>query len=123
MISELTKSELGFVLIQSDTSTDNVFDILADKASYKDRQGLYGNEMHIAYHLFPLMYQKNHNNSSYQIEARVAALKNVFSRWTLAGYNKHKAKDPFSCKAFIRYTNDLDWNCADYLLLLVDETK
>lgn len=66
------------------------------------------------------MYHKPNENESDISKARANALYNIFARWTDKGYNKHHAKSPFGCKAFIKYTEELEWTNADYMLLLIE---
>ena len=80
---------------------------------------MFGYNTHITYHLFPLTYH-THKNESDVAKARVSAIHNIFARWTDKGYNKHHAKDPFACKAFTKYIEELEWINADYMLLLIE---
>lgn len=120
IVKSLLESELGFLLLQSDNNCKNMYDVLSEKSTYEDRLGMFGHNTHVTYHLFPLMYHKSNETESDIAKARVNALHNVFARWTDKGYNKHHAKDPFACKAFIKYIEELEWMNADYMLLLVE---
>lgn len=120
VVKELLESELGFLLLQSDNDCKNMYDLLSEKSTYEDRLGMFGYNTHITYHLFPLMYHKWNETESNIAKARTNALYNIFARWTEKGYNKRHAKEPFSCKAFIKYTEELEWTNADYMLLLVE---
>lgn len=118
-VRELCANELGFLLLQADC--DNMYDLLAQKTTYQDRQGMSGDDKMITYHLFPVYYQKSELKSVHElIEIRANAIRNIFARWTKAGYNKRRAKDPYNCKAFIQYLDDIEYMKADYMLLLVD---
>ena len=121
IVKSLLESELGFLLIQSDNNCKNMYDVLSEKSTYKDRLGMFGYNTHITYHLFPLMYHKSNETESSIAKARANAHHNIFARWTDKGYNKHHAKDPFACKAFIKYIEELEWTNADYMLLLVEQ--
>ena len=120
VVKTLLESELGFLLIQSDNNCKNMYDVLSEKSTYEDRLGMFGYNTHITYHLFPLMYHKSNETESSIAKARANALHNIFARWTDKGYNKYHAKDPFACKAFIKYIEELEWTNADYMLLLVE---
>lgn len=54
---------------------------------------------------------------------RKISLQNIVlsASWTDKGYNKRHAKDPFNCKAFVKYIEKLGWTNADYMLLLVED--
>lgn len=105
IVKALLESELGFLLLQSDNNCKNMYDVLSEKSTYEDRIGMFGYNTHITYHLFPLTYH-THKNESDVAKARVSAIHNIFARWTDKGYNKHHAKDPFACKAFIKYIEE-----------------
>ena len=119
VVKALLESELGFLLLQADNECENMYDVLSEKSTYEDRLRMFGCNTHVTYQLFPLMYHKTHKNESDIVKARANALHNVFARWTDKGYNKHNAKSPFACKAFIKYTKEIEWTNADYMLLLV----
>lgn len=119
-VKALLESELGFLLLQSDSTDIDMYSLLSEQSSYEDRQGMFGCGTHITYHLFPLMYHKLHENECDHVEARANAIHNVFTRWTDLGYNKSHAKEPYRCKAFIKYINKLEWYKADYMLLSVE---
>ena len=119
IVKALLESELGFLLLQSDNDCKNMYDLLSEKSTYEDRLRMFGYNTHVTYQLFPLIYHKSHKNESDIVKARANALYNVFARWTEKGYNKHHAKNPFSCKDFIKYTKELEWTNADYMLLLI----
>ena len=108
IINALLENELHVLLLRNDESDSSMFRILAEKTSFTDRLGLVGSNKSITYHLFPVAYNDK------------AALKNIFERWTLKGYNKHHSKDMFNCKAFIEYTKQIGFADADYMLLLVN---
>lgn len=114
----LKEQELGFLLLYADK--DSIYDVLAEKTSYKDRQGMYGNEEHITYHLYPLLYKKDNANITNKLtECRADAIYNLFERWTQCGHNKRHAKNPFGSKAFNKYLDKIGLNEADYLLLQI----
>lgn len=119
IVKALLESELGFLLLQSDNDCKNMYDLLSEKSTYEDRLRMFGYNTHVTYQLFPLIYHKSHKNESDIVKARANALYNVFARWTEKGYNKHHAKNPFNCKDFIKYTKELEWTNADYMLLLI----
>jgi len=119
-VKALLESELGFLLLQSDSTDIDMYSLLSERSSFEDRQGMFGNDTHVTYHLFPLMYHKSYENECDYVKARANAIHNVFTRWTDLGYNKHHAKEPYSCKAFIKYIDKLEWNNADYMLLMVE---
>lgn len=119
-VKALCENELGILLLQSDGADVDMYSLLVDKCTFKDRQGMYVNNTHITYHLFNLKYHKPHDNECDFVEARTNAIHNVFTRWTDKGYNKHHSKNPYGCKAFIKYLDELNWHEADYMLLMVD---
>lgn len=118
----LAENELGILLLEADAKS--MYDILAEKSTYEDRQGMYGEingtTCHITYHLYPLYYKKVPIPAQNLINSRVNAIQNVFCRWTAKGYNKHHAKSPYGCKAFNEYLDEIGYNNADYMLLLVE---
>lgn len=117
-VKKITESEFGILLLKADKKS--MFDISAEKLTFRDRQGMFGNGAHITYHLFPLFYENIVCNLGNLVESRAVAVKNLFYRWTEQGYNKHHAKDPYNCKAFIRFLDSIEFLEADYMLLLVD---
>lgn len=119
-VKALLESKLGFLLLQSDSIDIDMYSLLSERSSCEDRQGMFGYDTHVTYHLFPLMYHKSHENERDYVKARANAIYNVFARWTDMGYNKHHAKEPYSCKAFMKYIDELEWTNADYLLLMVE---
>lgn len=97
-VKKMIDSELGFILLEADEKS--IYDVLAEKTTWKDRAGMYGNGYHITYHLFPVLYSgKDMDIKSNLAESRMNAVQNIFMRWTEAGYNKRHAKKPFGCKA------------------------
>lgn len=120
IVKVLLESELGFLLLQAYNECENMYDVLLEKSAYDDRLGMFGCNTHVTYQLFPLMYHKSNKIESSIIKARANALYNIFARWTDKGYNKRHAKNPFACKAFMKYMNELEWTNADYMLLLVE---
>ncbi len=118
-VKKMIDSELGFILLEADEKS--IYDVLAEKTTWKDRTGMYGNGYHITYHLFPVFYKGyNMNIKSNLAESRMTAVQNIFIRWTEAGYNKRHAKKAFGCKAFMKYLDDIGFMKADYMLLMVD---
>lgn len=119
----LIENELGILLLVDDNKPGNAYyQLLIEKSSYEDRLGVFGNNMHVTYHLFPIMYNKSvsENKINDLVSVRSNALYNVFDRWCSKGYNKHNAKTPYGCKAFQRYLDEIEFLKADYMLLLVD---
>lgn len=119
-VKALLESELGFLLLQSDSIDIDMYSLLSERSSYEDRQGMFSYDSHVTYHLFPLMYHKSHENECDYVKARANAIHNVFTRWTDFGYNKFHAKEPYGSKAFIKYIDKLEWYNADYMLLMVE---
>ena len=91
-IEKLQSDELGILLIKADEKS--MYDVLATKTSWHDRQGMYGENGHISYHLFPLFYinEVKTVKLSSLTESRMIAINNVFKRWTDIGYNKKHSK-------------------------------
>jgi len=119
-VKALLESELGFLLLQSDSTDIDMDSLLSERSSCEDRQGMFGYDTHVTYHLFPLVYHKSHKNECDYVKARANAIHNVFTRWTNMGYNRNHAKEPYSCKAFMKYIDELEWTKADYMLLMVE---
>lgn len=118
-VKKMIDSELGFILLEADEKS--MYDVLAEKTTWKDRTGMYGDGYHITYHLFPVLYSgKDMDIKSNLAESRMNAVQNIFMRWTEAGYNKKHAKKPFGCKAFMKYLDEIEFMKADYMLLMVD---
>ena len=114
------ESEMGFVLLQSDSTGRSIFDLLAEKSSYEERQVMFGANTDVIYHLFPLFYQKSHQNDCDYAKSRAVAIQNIFMRYTECGYNKHRAKNPYKCKPFMNYLETIEWSKADYMMLRVE---
>lgn len=126
-INELLNSELGFLLIKKDTKNEDVYEVLNKTGIISDwtqRFVLTNNYHHIVFHFFPLLYSEAENTdilpSLSLATTRFMAIKNLFLRWTEAGYNKSHAKDPFKSKSFMEYIKNLEFTDADYMLLLVE---
>ncbi|MEA4846638.1 MAG: hypothetical protein VB106_05320 [Clostridiaceae bacterium] len=117
IVDKIMDNELGLILLEADENS--IFDVLAKKVGYEDRQGMYGNSYHITYHLYPIMYRKSDNNNNLT-RCRANAIHNIFIRWTDKGYNKRQAKSPYSCKAFNKYLDEIEYLKADYMLLMVE---
>ena len=119
VVKKLMDSEIGILLLEADEKS--IYDLLAEKTTYEDKTGVFGNGCHISYHLYPLMYRKEDMKITQSlINARANAIHNVFIRWDSLGYNKKHAKDPFACKAFQKYLEQIDYMSADYMLLMVE---
>lgn len=118
----LIENELGILLLVTEEPGSSCYSLLAEKSSYEDRLGMFGNNMHVTYHLFPIMYNKSSQETEVKdlISVRNNALYNVFDRWCAKGYNKHHAKSPFGCTAFKQYLDEIGFLKADYMLLMVD---
>jgi len=120
LLTDMQNSEIGIVLVLSDTKS--FIDVLAEKSTYNDKQGMFGDGEHASYHLYPLRY----SNPSIQdidkelIHSRMNAVQNVFDRWTSLGYNKKHAKSPFSSKSFNEYLDNIEYSKSDYMLLMID---
>lgn len=127
IVQDLVNSELGYVLLKEDKE-NTMFDVLARKTTYKDRQGLFGDRKHIGYHLFPVRYrisamdadEMKGEKAAYLVNVRSNAIHNIFMRWTEAGYNTRHAKKPYACKAFVKYLDEIEFTKADFVLLLVE---
>lgn len=124
-VKALLENELGILLLQSDSTDVDMYGILDNKCTYEDRQGMYGNDTHVTYHLYNVAYHKAHIGGSgfdecMYVHARANAIHNIFTRWTEKGYNKRHAKNPYGCKAFMEYLDELEWHSADYMLLMVN---
>lgn len=122
IVKEITENEMGILLLEWDGV--NLMDILIKQASYKDRIGIFGDGRNITCHIFPIMYKRYPNIDDTLahdiVDVRFNAVYNLFDRWNALGYNKHHAKSPFGCKAFIEYRKNIGFSEADYLLLLVN---
>lgn len=120
IVKDIVGNEMGVLFLQRGDRTD-LFDIMMKGATYEIRMGMFGSNMHITYHLFPLYYTSTDEglDRSMLPNSRINALSNLFARWNELGYNKRKARDMFNCKAFMAYVDELGFNEADYMLLLV----
>jgi hypothetical protein len=118
-VKMIMENEIGIVLLEA--GEESLYSVLAEKTTYEDRQGMYGNGYYITYHLYPLMY-KNKNMVMTQdlIKCRANAVQNVFTRWNELGYNKRHAKSPFNSKGFSEYLDSIGFTKADYMLLMVE---
>lgn len=117
-VEELLESELGFILLEADVK--NVYDILSEQSTWEDRLGMYADNHHITYHLFPLFYKGNCGLCEKRlVDSRMNAVHNIFMMWCNAGYNKNHAKSPFSSKCFQKFLKEIEFEKADYLLLMV----
>lgn len=118
-VEELRKSELGFLLIEANVK--NVYDALCEGTTWEDRLGICADDSDITYHLFPLFYQKKCGFSETLLaDSRRNAIRNLFVRWGDAGFNKNRAKSPFSSKGFQKFLEEIEFGKADYLLFMVD---
>ena len=135
-IKALKESDLGFLLLQSDREDDlnlTLIDQLITNETIRQMQnfnmGLAGANDAAIIRFYPLMYHYCRKHQSMTNSAKVSelnyttargeAIYAVFQRWTDMGYNKHHAKDPFGCKAFMAYLDNIKWQEADYMLLSV----
>ena len=126
IIDEVKKSELGILLVEKDTEEPNFLDVLLASAGTKMAM-MNGKEEVISCHILPIMYNHDPNSKidslddvvvdQRLISIRATALKTLFNKWTIAGHNKHYAKDMFNCKAFKQYCTDIKYDDADYLLV------
>ena len=117
----LSESELGFLLLHDD-GENPMFELLSSRTTYEDRHRIHDtNNQYVIYHLFPLLYQKNKEYTEGLAKTRNAAIQNIFTRWTEAGYNKHHAKQPYGCSSFMKYLESVEFMKADYILLMVSE--
>ena len=118
-VKKIMASEMGVLLLESDEKS--IFDLLAEKSTYKDRQGIFGNGFHITCHLYPLMYKKRDIKITQDLlNIRGSAIYNLFARWDALGHNKRHAKDPFKSNAFQKYLEQIEFLSADYMLLMVN---
>ena len=118
IVKNIIDNELGIMLLEADTKS--LFDVLVNETSYQDRQKLYGNNCHITYHLYPIMYKSKLNRDIDLTRCRHNAIYNIFKRWSERGYNKRNAKNPYSSKAFMSYLEAIEFVKADYMLLMVE---
>lgn len=115
-VEALRANELGILLLHSDARS--IFDIIAEKSTYKDRQGMCGVEHDITYHLFPVSYEANKSASDI-VQIRNEAIHNIFARWTALGCNKMHAKSPYNSILFMKYLDDIEFTHADFVLMRV----
>lgn len=118
LVQCIVDSEMGMSLIEADVYS--FIDILAKDTTYKERQGMFGNDIKITIHLFHLRNSSEHDISADLTQNRMCAIQNIFNRWCALGYNKSKAKSPFASKKFIKYLEDIGFHKADYLILMVE---
>ena len=113
----LMENELGILLVEADKLC--LWDKLAEMTTFEHRQGMHGNGYEVTHHLYPIRYKHPTEPDTALLNSRMDALYNVFHRWTFVGHNKRHAKNPFKCKAFMQYLEEIGWHEADYLLLMV----
>ena len=118
-VKKIMYNEMGIVLLEADEKS--MYDILAKKSTYNDRQGMYGNGYHIIYHLYPIMYINGSNYiNNNLVKVRANAIHNIFVRWDELGYNKRHSNSPYGCKTFNKYLDEIEFLKADFLLLMVE---
>lgn len=117
-VEKLLDSELGFILLKADAGS--MYDIIAKKTTCNDRLGMYGDNKHITYYLYPVYYNTDDKNIQNLAQVRSNIIHNIFVRWTEAGYNKRHAKKPYNSEAFMQFLEDISYFKADYVLLLVE---
>lgn len=122
-VQDLIDSELGILLLKADGPS--MFDVLSKKTTHKDRQGMFGADKAITYHLYSVLYSQQTNDMINDVvrnvvDSRSNIINNIFTRWDAAGHNTRHAKNPYSCKAFMKYIDDMMLTKADYVLLLAD---
>lgn len=95
--------------------------MMADKLEYWQRVGSFYNENaeHMTFHIVPVRYNTDGNPADYAkyAKARIAAIYELFYRWTNAGLNKKHAKDPFGCKSFNAFLSE-DYSRIEYIIFL-----
>ncbi len=80
--------------------------VISEKITFKDRFLIFFNNntesvtLHIAKMSFDDYEDKNECR-----RVRMKAIYELFNRWTVAGCNKCKAKEPFGCKSFNEFFN------------------
>ena len=70
--------------------------------------------------VYPVLYQNEDTCGWFPTMAltqvRDLAVRELFARWDRAGYNSHRAKDPYRCRAFARYLEQSDYGANDFLI-------
>ena len=95
-----------------------ILKLMADKLEYWQRVGSFYNENteHMTCHIVPVRYNTKGNPAGY-VKARIAAINELFCRWTNAGLNKKHAKTPFGCKSFDAFLSE-DYSRIEYIIFL-----
>lgn len=112
---ELDKTELGFICIKE----DDYIQLLTKNTTFSDGIAIWAHDnkdLKIV-HIARVFYNEEPGYiSSSLIKTRSDAVHEAFKRWTAAGYNKHKAVDPFKCRAFKKYYESIDYLKSDYII-------
>ncbi|MBQ3702527.1 MAG: hypothetical protein II885_07205 [Oscillospiraceae bacterium] len=95
-----------------------ILKLLSNKLEYWQRVGSFYNENkeHMTLHFVPVRYATDGSPADY-VKARVAAIYELFYRWTNAGLNKKHAKDPFGCKSFNAFLSE-NYSRTEYIIFL-----
>jgi len=130
IVNELLTNKLGILLLK--TTDKNFYNILSRyNSNYNNctsTQNVCANENYVTYLLYPLLYSIEIDDFTNEQTQKIVFIRNkaiydIFLRWTNAGYNKHHAKDPYNCKKFMNYLNNIKFNKADYVLIKINDYK
>ena len=121
LVDEMMNHELGVLLSGGNTFLKYM---AGNNPDQEKRCGIFadGNKKVITVEVWPLLYNEDickmdSGKQKSLVRYRMLAVNNIFKRWSAAGHNKHHAKNPFNCKAFQRYLDEIDFNNADYLII------
>lgn len=75
---------------------------MSKNLEFCQRVGLYGIDGNITIHIAKMSF-KDYENENECRRVRMKVIYELFARWTAAGFNKRKAKEPFGCKSFNKF--------------------
>ena len=95
-----------------------LLEILTKNVTFNDRiyMRAYDDKKFKIIRIAKVLYSEDLGYSAILMKTRSDAIYELFERWTVAGYNKSKAKDFLKCKAFKKYYESLDYLKSDYII-------
>lgn len=78
--------------------------LLSKDLAFHQRVGLCGDGKVITIHIAKMSFN-DYEDKNMCRHIRMKAIYELFNRWTAAGYNTRKAKEPFGCKSFNEFFN------------------
>ena len=122
IVKKIMEDELGVLLLMEDNVL-NPIRIMTQGFSYENKCGFYSvkTQKSVSVHIYPVYYHNLQDDECKYVKTRMEAVKELFFRWSAAGYNKRRAKNPFGCQAFQEYLNQIDYHSADYIIMTARE--